>query len=274
MTRTPGSNEKKNAEAATITHKEEEEILVLFGSQTGNSEQAAETLSQAISNEISIPSVLVTSSYMQLDDFLELHHAKWTSIVVIITSSYGVGQAPLGCYKFRRLCDHIMKNTTSHNTLFDGITFAMLGLGDSKYTTFFQNPTRIHSALCAAGASHIGPLGVADASSTDQAKQISDWIQTIIPILTEAVRENKRFEKQQHQQQRQQKQHMQREKLKLAQEQTIRICQEVIPDYHRPLPSLAASSFPIAKENAAPFSPWQITTLVVLLAILIAILYS
>jgi len=165
-----------------------------------------------------------------------------------------------------------MKNTTSHNTLFDGITFAMLGLGDSKYTTFFQNPTRIHSALCAAGASHIGPLGVADASSTDQAKQISDWIQTIIPTLTEAVREKKRFEKQQHHHQ--QQQHIQREKLKLAQEQTIRICQEVIPDYHRPSPSLTASSPLIAKEQAASFSPWQITTLVVLLAILIAILYS
>ena len=31
---------------------------------------------------------------MQLDDFLELERAPWTRLVVIITSSYGVGQAP------------------------------------------------------------------------------------------------------------------------------------------------------------------------------------
>lgn len=270
-----GSKEKHEAQVAAIAHKEEEEeqeILVLFGSQTGNSEQAAETLSKAISNEISIPSVHVSSTYMQLDDFLELHNAQWTSIVVIITSSYGVGQAPLGAYKFRRLCDHIMNHTADYNTLFHGITFAMLGLGDSKYTTFFQNPTRIHSALCAAGATPIGPLGVADASSTDQSKQITDWMETILPILTEAIRETKkRFTNDDDDDdQQQQQQHIHRKQLKLAQEQTIRICQEIIPDYHRP----SSSSSHFTKETTV-CSTGQIATIVVLLlAILIAILYS
>lgn len=264
------TNDNNMATTAAAPHPEKvvEEILVLFGSQTGNSEQAAETLSKAIPKQISIPSVLVTSTYMQLDDFLELHNAQWTSIVVIITSSYGVGQAPLGCYKFRKLCDHILSNETNTNhsssaaTMLDGITFAMLGLGDSKYTTFFQNPTKIHSALCTAGALPIGPFGIADASSVDQSKQITDWIETIIPILTETLKEKVVVEKQQQQQ---------KEKLKLAQENTIRMCQQVISDYHRPSSSVSSK---LVKEQKDFVSVWQYAILVMLVAILIMILYS
>ena len=194
----------------------QEEILVLYGSQTGNSEQAAETLSTLIPTKLSTSSVTVTSKHMQLDDFLEQRDAEWTSIIVIITSSYGVGQAPLGCYKFRSLCNHINSQQGSDSIL-QGIAFAMLGLGDSKFTTFFENPTQIHKALRMAGASHIGPLGKADASG-DQLKVIDEWIQGIIPVLADAVKNVKSDEEQ-------------REKLKAAKKKTLSICYEIFDEF-------------------------------------------
>ena len=200
----------------TTEFKRHEEILVLFGSQTGNSEQAAETLASLIPSKISLPSVSVTSTFMQLDDFLELHRAKWTSVVVIITSSYGVGQAPLGCYKFRSLCDRINSHQGCHNML-EAVSFAMLGLGDSNYKTFFQNPTSIHKALCTAGANHVGPFGVADANG-DQSNAIATWIENIIPILSDAVANIKCGDEQE-------------KKLKVAQENTLRVCHEIFPDF-------------------------------------------
>ena len=155
----------------------QEEILVLYGSQTGNSEQAAIDLAEKAPSKLSNDDVTVTARHMQLDDFLEIERAKWPRLVVIITSSYGVGQAPLGCYKFRAMCDEIGKRKLSG--MLDGVSYAMCGLGDSKYTTFFQNPSTINASLLAAGACRAGLLGKADASGEgedEQGKVIQRWV--------------------------------------------------------------------------------------------------
>ena len=86
---------------------------MLYGSQTGNSEQAAIDLAEKAPAKLSNDEVAVTARHMQLDDFLEIERAKWPRLVVIVTSSYGVGQAPLGCYKFRAMCDEIGKRKLS-----------------------------------------------------------------------------------------------------------------------------------------------------------------
>jgi sulfite reductase alpha subunit-like flavoprotein len=168
-----------------------EHILVLYASQTGNSEQAAKDVC------LELPSKLpgVTCSHMQLDDFLELKECAWTPFVIIISSSYGVGQAPLGGYRFRDFCDSILlqtqttavDSTSDTKLMLKGLSFALLGLGDSKYTTYFQNPTTIHNAMTQAGATLVGMLGKADASG-DQLKAISDWIHGLWTPLQTALR--------------------------------------------------------------------------------------
>ena len=182
---------------------ETEEILVLYGSQTGNSEQAAIEISNQIPEKLSSGSkTKYTSRRMQLDDFLEIEKAEWTRNVIIVTSSYGVGAAPLGCYKFRAFCDNILEKEKQCSDLLDGIHFAMLGLGDSRYTTFFNNPTTIHKALLSAGAVQVGSLGKADAKGKgedSQEKVIRRWIDGIWdpwkkvlneqPKLTESIEE-------------------------------------------------------------------------------------
>jgi sulfite reductase alpha subunit-like flavoprotein len=79
---------------------------------------------------------------MHLDDFLELEYGKWTQLIIIVCSSYGVGQAPLGARKFREFCDEILKRHRDGNgegenddtkviPTLRGVYFALLGLGDS-----------------------------------------------------------------------------------------------------------------------------------------------
>ena len=68
----------------------------------------------------------------------------------------------------------------------------MLGLGDSKYTTFFLNPTAIDSAMAKAGAERVGSLGKADASGKGdklQLKVIDDWSRDILVDLKRVVEE-------------------------------------------------------------------------------------
>mmetsp|Transcript_20983 Transcript_20983/g.42322 ORF Transcript_20983/g.42322 Transcript_20983/m.42322 type:complete len:246 (-) Transcript_20983:59-796(-) len=176
---------------AAPTERRNEEILVLYGSQTGNSEQAAIEIADKIPERLSTDAVSVTARHMQLDDFIEAERARWTRIVVIVTSSYGVGQAPLGCYKFRDLCDAVNEGgKDKYGSMMKGVTYAMLGLGDSKYTTFFQNPTAINNGLQTAGAIRVGPLGKADASGDGKDAQldvISRWIEGIWAELASAL---------------------------------------------------------------------------------------
>lgn len=188
-----------------------EPILVLYGSQTGNSEQAAKDMCDQMitrlspselskltnNNDKNITNVLVKPIHMQLDDFLELHHCQWTRLFVIVVSSYGTGQAPLGSYRFRELCDALLKSRNKTNdtiqpdglegsskTLADSVSlsgtyYAMCGLGDSKYPTFFNNPTVIDDGLRHAGSKRVGALGKADASGKDENQQslvIERWM--------------------------------------------------------------------------------------------------
>lgn len=171
------------------------EIPILYGSQTGNAEAAAIELSSTLPKELSSSTVKIISRALHLDDFLE-NGAKWAPLFVVITSSYGVGQAPIGCHKFRELCDHLLTKSDDkdYSTLLDGCQYAMLGLGDSKFTTFFLNPTAIDSALSKVGAIRLGKLGKADASGTGdnvQSKVIEDWCSAILTDLRFALKDSK-----------------------------------------------------------------------------------
>ena len=155
------------------------EILVLYGSQTGNSEEAAKRIAQEIPNHFHSK---FTARHMQLDDFLEFHKAAWTPLVIIVTSSYGVGAAPIGCGMFRQLCDFILEKNSQNReneNFLNGIRYFMLGLGDSKYTTYFQNPATIDRALTVAGAMRVGELGKADASGP-QLELIQGWMDEVL----------------------------------------------------------------------------------------------
>ena len=211
------------------------DVLVLYGSQTGNSEAAAKQLSSLLPSKLSAfnKKGTLTSRCMHLDDFLELEHAQWTRLVIIVCSSYGVGEAPIGARKFREMCDTILErygydgndnnvatkdnnNSRGNKILLSGVKYALLGLGDSRYTTFFRNPTTIDNALSTAGATRVGVLGKADASGKgemEQSKVIERWINSIWADLQKVIDEPITPEEE--------------KKLKKAHEQTWKMCLEL-----------------------------------------------
>jgi sulfite reductase alpha subunit-like flavoprotein len=208
-----------------------EQVLVLFASQTGNSEQAALEIADQLPGKLSTDNLLVTSRHMQLDDFLELHQAEWTRLVVIVTSSYGVGQAPLGGYRFRSFCDALLRlgERKKSGTMLEGLVFCLLGLGDSKYTTFFRNPTVTDNALQSVGAKRVGDLGKADASSPGgdtQLAVISNWIDGIWSELQGIVKQPPLAE----------------DRLKEMQRSTIQLCRELDPEFMPEQHEISASS--------------------------------
>lgn len=180
-----------------------EDLYVLYGSQTGNSEGAAldfcETIQSTYTPEFfekqKLDPIQVKTTCIQLDDFLEMNHANFTKCIVIFVSSYGVGQAPLGAYRFRDLCDDFLENHKDEPIL-EGLQYALCGLGDSSYTTYLRNPTTIDKGLATVGGKRIGEMGKANANADlgeDEAqdKVIKRWVQDILTPLAKALCDTK-----------------------------------------------------------------------------------
>jgi sulfite reductase alpha subunit-like flavoprotein len=177
-----------------------EPLYVLYGSQMGNSEQYAKLFcsklkkkyTPAFFQEQGLPTnIQVETSCIQLDDFLEMKHAAFTKCVVIFVSSYGVGQAPLGAYRFRELCDTFSDDKDStYGSALQGLKYAICGLGDSTYTTYMKNPTSIDAGLTAAGGQRIGAMAQADADGmreTGQDATIRRWVEDLWVPLAKAM---------------------------------------------------------------------------------------
>ena len=142
-----------------------EKVLVLYGSQTGNSEQAAKDLCEQMSSKLTPliqkrtgggSTIRVEATHMQLDDFLELERAAWTRLIVICVSSYGVGQAPLGGYRFRELCDAWAADPEAHKEQNSGRpVFCALWVGGFQVHDLLPEPHQ-NQRNAAAGGSEAG----------------------------------------------------------------------------------------------------------------------
>jgi sulfite reductase alpha subunit-like flavoprotein len=199
--------------------QQQHHVYVLYGSQTGNSEQAAEDFCRQLQDKFNTnnkndefwqqqhslqphQNVMVTTTCMQLDDFLEVKQAKFDGhCMIIFVSSYGVGQAPLGAYRFRSLAEELLRqpkkdassnnNNNNHNIIYQGLHYAVCGLGDSTYPTYLKNPTTIDEALSKAGATRLQAMGKADAhqmgGDQSQDKVIQQWIDNLWVPLAKAL---------------------------------------------------------------------------------------
>jgi sulfite reductase alpha subunit-like flavoprotein len=240
-----------------------EKIHVLFGSQTGNSEEYARTFAKELPDQLSPRNIQQLTGtkdeinleiqVMQLDDFLELEKANWTRVIIIFVSSYGVGQAPLGCYRFRDLCD-AWRNRNAVNVL-PGLQFAICGLGDSSYRTYFENPTVLHAALQQVGAIRIGDIGQADAQGTGekaQAPVVERWKQSLWKPLAEALVQQPPLL-------------LSDDKLKAMQDATCKLCAEINPEFEMPV---VVDNNNLVDDSKSINLPMILTTLMVILAIL------
>ena len=229
----------------------EEPLYVLYGSQMGNSEQAAKDFCSLVKKTYTADywksidggtdePISVVPTHMQLDDLLELKHAAFTKVIVIFVSSYGVGQAPLGSYRFREVAEELLKKGNSDDgskAPLQGLKYAICGLGDSNYTTYLKNPTTINAGLEAAGATRIGEMGKGDASvlgENAQGKVVARWSHEILKPLAKEIASSETPD------------------LKSMQEHVIKLLVKLDPDYEPPASTqIRRSSSSLAMAAAA-----------------------
>lgn len=187
--------------ASSSASSRTEEICVLYASQFGTTKDAAQTFHDEMTTQLSAEkiqslattddTITIVPTLMTLDDFLNVKNAAWTRLVVIFVSSYGMGAAPEGGLRFRDLCeyfaDHPLEDAPKSLT---GLQYAMCGLGDSSFRTYFENPKTVDEGLILAGAKRVGGLGKADAKGKGELSQsnvIADWKEGIWKPLANAI---------------------------------------------------------------------------------------
>jgi flavodoxin len=134
-----------------------ETIHIIYASQTGNSENSADALYQSLT--ASHP--YLTTTVCRMDDYITSTqptgpNSTFPDYLILITSSYGYGQPPLGGEIFRATIDKLMADSETgtpavSENVFEHVNFSMLGHGSRSYPTFFQNPRVLKRGLSSQG---------------------------------------------------------------------------------------------------------------------------
>lgn len=127
-------------------------IQVLFGTESGNAEIAAEDLADSIRNNVEVVEVHDLSAF----SISELQH---DTMYVFLCSTYGEGDLPNTALPFYADLSVVRPDLS-------GVRYAMFGLGDTFYTeTYGQGATKLDDKLTELGAQRVGDIGRYDASS-------------------------------------------------------------------------------------------------------------
>lgn len=140
-------------------------INILFGTESGNAEMAAEDLCQFLLDQGNDASV-----YSMEDADITLCTA--CDHVVFISSTYGEGELPETTAPFYQLLQESRPDLST-------VKFSGFGLGDSSYETYNNAILKFTDLLSELNASLMGDIGRHDAATNlDVSKVLIEWFST------------------------------------------------------------------------------------------------
>lgn len=158
----------------------ENEVYILYGSQTGQAESIAENIQEATESH-GIRSTLL--NLKQADQAFQIITERQVPIV-FVCSTTGDGEVPGNARKFMR----ILCRKTHATALLGNLRYALLGLGDTNYSTFCGGPKTLERGLKKLGATSFYPAGFAD-DGTDLELVVEPWIEGLWAALKSALLE-------------------------------------------------------------------------------------
>jgi len=149
-------------------------IYILYGSQTGNAEEISKEIFQLLEEKGfnckhgSLNSTLTNNGF----DFI---NERSHTTVIIVCSTTGNGDAPESANHFWRK----IKNRALKKDLFDGIKYAVLGLGDTNYDKFCQMGKNLDRRF-----EELGGKRIIDLHCADEAKGLEETVNEFIDMLS------------------------------------------------------------------------------------------
>jgi cytochrome P450/NADPH-cytochrome P450 reductase len=163
--------------AAANSHVELPPITFLFGTQTGTAQDYANQLANQAKSfgfkkitlcDMDKWNVLETGKFIS-DDKSKRSDKE---IVVICTATYN-GQPPDSAEKFDKFLDDKVKED-GHETLLNGLSFAVFGLGNKNWRTYQHFPIKVNNGLEELGADRFFTAGSGDADK-DMDANFNEW---------------------------------------------------------------------------------------------------
>jgi sulfite reductase alpha subunit-like flavoprotein len=163
-------------------------VLVVYGSESGNAERAAEKLAaswaaKAESNVKVDPQAICGNDASKRFDSLKDDY----DVLIILTSSFGEGEAPSNYEKFLLM---LAKGAKAESPPLRGMQHAVLGFGDSSYETYMNCPRLTDKFLGECGSRRVHKRHEVDASAAmsvedaDKQTQLEmDWMEAVHKAL-------------------------------------------------------------------------------------------
>ncbi|KAK4166793.1 NADPH-dependent diflavin oxidoreductase 1 [Cladorrhinum sp. PSN259] len=127
-------------------------MLVLYGSETGNSQDIAIELGQ-IAQRLHFQTTVDEMDSFKLSDLLR------ASLVIFVTSTTGQGDMPKNTQKFWK---NLRREKLTNSNCLRSVRFTIFGLGDSSYQKFNWAARKLQVRLLQLGASEFFRAGEAD----------------------------------------------------------------------------------------------------------------
>lgn len=160
-----------SAPPAAALSKPSHRIAVLYASQSGTAEGLARKLAKELKAQGHVPAVSTLVGYTPAALAAEKY-------ALILASTYGNGDAPDGVQPFyEQLC-------SEHFPRFEGLSYAVLALGDKHYEHFCKFGKDLDAKLIALGAN---PLCDRMDCDVDVDQPFERWKSAVIPRLNEAA---------------------------------------------------------------------------------------
>ena len=143
-------------------------IVVLYGTESGNSELIAQDLSDKINADGR------SAEVFDLQDF-EPESITPENFYIVVCSTHGDGELPNTAQDFFEKFSQFEGDLT-------GVRYAMFGLGDSFYEeTYSQGSEHIDRRFTELGAQRVGEYGRHDASSWDLPSDVAlEWLPAVV----------------------------------------------------------------------------------------------
>lgn len=143
---------------------------ILFGTESGNSEMAADDIASAMRQHGKSMQVV------PMED-ADVGGLSAHEFVVVVTSTYGDGELPETTQPFFDAMQSKRPNLS-------GLRFAAFGLGDSAYETYGNGIDKVTELMTLLGATQVGATGRHDAAKSEPLSDVAmRWASSLIPAL-------------------------------------------------------------------------------------------